>query len=87
MNKILYFLALVLCYFPYIQIVPLETYTQPYYVVFILFAFFLLINCFVKHFPFAHAVSLIAFAIFGFLGFLGLLGFMGLSTVGEAGTS
>lgn len=70
MNKILYFLALVFSYFPYIQIVPLETYTQPYYVFFILFAFFLLIIFFIKRFPAVHAVSLIAFAIFGFLSFL-----------------
>lgn len=70
MNKILYFLALVFSYFPYIQIFPLETYTQPYYVFFIFFAFFLLIKFFIKCFPVIHAISLVAFAIFGFLSFL-----------------
>lgn len=69
MNQIFYSLALFFSFFPYLQIISLETYTQPYYVIFGVIAFTLLSKSTIRNFPISHAYSLIAFACFGLIGF------------------
>lgn len=70
MKKALYVLALLFCLFPYTQVIPLETYNQPYAIVFSTLAAIAAIPLVQRKFPRSDLIILATLAIAGLIGFL-----------------
>ena len=69
-KKALYLLALLFCLFPYTQIVPLDSYTQPYAIIFSLLALIVAIPLVQERFPRADLAALVILALAGLIGFV-----------------
>jgi len=62
--------AMIFCMFPYTQIIPFYSYTQPYAFLFCLIAFAIYFSSFFRKFPTCDAMGLLCFALLGLLLFL-----------------
>lgn len=70
MKKALYLLALVFCLFPYTQIIQLESYTQPYALLFSIAASVVAVPLVQRAFPRNDLLMLVALALSGVLAFV-----------------
>lgn len=69
MRPLICIVALIFCLFPYTQIIPLESYNQPYAAIFSAAVLFVMWPVIADRFPFSDGVALGAMFIFGLLAF------------------